>query len=486
MGRALSKALVCGIAGALAWLLCEPFYPKQVNQAGVLMDDRWAQVESVAVLILGALIGLAAGLFNGMERGGKRNIGFSIAIGVLFGTIGSSFGHLIAGGFFVSLAHVNTIVARTVAFTPWGLALGAGVGASQRSKRGMMSGALGGAIAGFVTGAMFDQVSLALSGLTTIGGNPGIHEIGAPGRAIMDTGLGLLVGLFTALVDLATRRAWLRLVLGRNEGKEWPIDNLQTLIGRDERAHVPLFGDPSIPALAAVIVKQGRQYILQDPGSPIGIGHNGVRVPQAILSSGDTIQIGSLNFQFMMRAGGASQGEGRAKAIPVGGAPMQAGAQAPAPQPFVPQQAPMPGTYAPPANQTAAYQAPTGANQTMAYPGQAPVANQTMAYQPPVVQQPVAAPMTGSALVVMTGPMTGQRIPVGGPIDIGRESPGVTLSYDAQASRRHANVAPGPGGLQVTDLGSTNGTYVNGQRIQSATVRQGDVVTVGSTQFRVE
>jgi pSer/pThr/pTyr-binding forkhead associated (FHA) protein len=38
----------------------------------------------------------------------------------------------------------------------------------------------------------------------------------------------------------------------------------------------------------------------------------------------------------------------------------------------------------------------------------------------------------------------------------------------------------------LADLGSTNGTYVNGQRVLSATLKPGDLVRIGATTFRVE
>ena len=104
--------------------------------------------------------------------------------------------------------------------------------------------------------------------------------------------------------------------------------------------------------------------------------------------------------------------------------------------------------------------------------------NPTVAYTP--------QPMGGIGLIAMDGPLSGQRFGVAGPMDVGREASGIPMSFDTMASRRHANVAPQPGGLVVTDLGSTNGTYVNGQRIHSQTVRPGDLVKIGATTFRVE
>jgi len=56
---------------------------------------------------------------------------------------------------------------------------------------------------------------------------------------------------------------------------------------------------------------------------------------------------------------------------------------------------------------------------------------------------------------------------------------------DDGLSRRHARVLPTAEGLQVEDLGSTNGTTVNGQRIQRALARPGDEVAFDALRFRV-
>lgn len=57
---------------------------------------------------------------------------------------------------------------------------------------------------------------------------------------------------------------------------------------------------------------------------------------------------------------------------------------------------------------------------------------------------------------------------------------------DPNASRRHAVLLWDRGRLYLRDLGSTNGTYVNGRVVTSASVRFGDVISVGSTQITVE
>jgi ABC-type multidrug transport system fused ATPase/permease subunit len=69
------------------------------------------------------------------------------------------------------------------------------------------------------------------------------------------------------------------------------------------------------------------------------------------------------------------------------------------------------------------------------------------------------------------------------PVEVGRECDGVVVS-DPEASRRHVRLTPGADGLTVADLGSLNGTTVNGIPLQrEATLAIGDVVQIGSTKL---
>lgn len=83
-------------------------------------------------------------------------------------------------------------------------------------------------------------------------------------------------------------------------------------------------------------------------------------------------------------------------------------------------------------------------------------------------------------------PMAGkERIPQPG-ATIGREGCDINLP-DPEASRRHAVVREVDGGLAIEDLGSTNGTLVNGQRIRGITpLKAGDLLQIGNTKLRVQ
>jgi pSer/pThr/pTyr-binding forkhead associated (FHA) protein len=58
---------------------------------------------------------------------------------------------------------------------------------------------------------------------------------------------------------------------------------------------------------------------------------------------------------------------------------------------------------------------------------------------------------------------------------------------DAEISRRHASLRPVEGGLEISDLQSSNGTFVNGSRINGGhRLAPGDVIRMGDTTFDVE
>jgi hypothetical protein len=66
---------------------------------------------------------------------------------------------------------------------------------------------------------------------------------------------------------------------------------------------------------------------------------------------------------------------------------------------------------------------------------------------------------------------------------IGRDPSCDLVVHDVKCSRRHAVLETGPDGVTVRDSGSANGVFVNGQRIERAVLRPGDVISVGEVQI---
>ena len=68
---------------------------------------------------------------------------------------------------------------------------------------------------------------------------------------------------------------------------------------------------------------------------------------------------------------------------------------------------------------------------------------------------------------------------------VGRAASSDAPVVDSTVSRRHAELVIAPGGAEVRDLGSSNGTFVNGERVDRAPLAAGDVVRFGKVAFRV-
>lgn len=90
-------------------------------------------------------------------------------------------------------------------------------------------------------------------------------------------------------------------------------------------------------------------------------------------------------------------------------------------------------------------------------------------------------------LIVMTGPLAGRSVPIGrGEIILGRDAGCRLQLASAQVSRRHASLRITPEGhARARDLGSTNGTFLNGNRLGEGEreVRPGDSLQVGPFTF---
>jgi len=107
----------------------------------------------------------------------------------------------------------------------------------------------------------------------------------------------------------------------------------------------------------------------------------------------------------------------------------------------------------------------------------------------PGVSAPMPQPSVGAAMaylvVIAAGDQEFARYPVVPGTVLGRYAGcPVDLSADALVSRRHARLDCQAGQWMITDLGSGNGTFVNGYPVTSHALRHGDEVRVGNTRMR--
>jgi transcriptional regulator with GAF, ATPase, and Fis domain len=99
-----------------------------------------------------------------------------------------------------------------------------------------------------------------------------------------------------------------------------------------------------------------------------------------------------------------------------------------------------------------------------------------------------SAEAPGFALRVRVGPDQGRTLALGGPLRVlvGQSAACELRLSDPHVSRRHLAVEPVGDRLRVVDLGSLNGTTVNGVRIESILAGPGDEITLGSTVLVVD
>lgn len=91
-----------------------------------------------------------------------------------------------------------------------------------------------------------------------------------------------------------------------------------------------------------------------------------------------------------------------------------------------------------------------------------------------------------TTLVVKTGPRAGQRVSVDREAVVGRRE-GDLVIEDLEVSRRHAVIRARDGIFEIEDLDSTNGTFVNGKRVDGPTpLSPGDAIRLGQTTLELE
>ncbi len=229
----------------------------------------------------------------------------------------------------------------------------------------------------------------------------------------------------------------------------------------------------------ATIAWNGRGWGLEDHGSTNGTYVHGARVQHTELVPGTPVHLGN-----------ATDGPRLNFSAAAAGAPQQAVPQQQAPA----YQAPAPAYQAPAQAQAApAYQAPAPQQQPQAqgWP-QHPQQQAAPAQQPqfPHQQGGGAAPAQGAASGYGgdRSPTTFHQIAVGRVMRIGRALDNELVVSDLQVSRHHAEFRSTGGRFEIHDLGSHNGTYVNGQALpKSGSVLLGpnDIVGVGHSTFRI-
>ncbi|AXK86365.1 FHA modulated ABC efflux pump with fused ATPase and integral membrane subunits [Nocardia farcinica] len=280
----------------------------------------------------------------------------------------------------------------------------------------------------------------------------------------------------------------------RHDGTERVFDSSQ-LVTLGRAPEVTLFVDsPLVSRVHATLTWQGSGWVLTDNGSTNGVFVDARRLTQPVSIDRPTqVRLGdAINGPLLhLLPAAPAQRPHPPQGSPPQGAPQQGTPQHHPPQRPSYQRPPTP-PYQPPHAAARPGAAASGPQQAAPPPTGAAPARPT---PPPASQQQPNVNMTTKADTSALPPLRARastaaiaradRLPPGG-LAIGRTTDNQIVVNDPLASRKHARLVAGREGLTIEDLGSANGTFVNGTRQQRAVLREGDVITIGNIDFVVQ
>ncbi|MFD3922991.1 FHA domain-containing protein [Streptomyces sp. NPDC058595] len=280
------------------------------------------------------------------------------------------------------------------------------------------------------------------------------------------------------------------LVLELN-GRTWTLDQSRSYtLGRDPQGDL-VIDDARVSWRHATISWGGRGWVIEDHGSTNGTYVQGQRIHQMEIGPGTAVHLGNATDGPRLNLSGVAAGAHNPQGVPQQAHAPQA--QAPQVQHAQPQAQGGPG-WAPqqqPPQQQGWQQPPPQHQQQHPQHG----------YVPPQHGGPggpsaggQGGPGSGGAAGAPPvygdrSPTTFHQVALGRVMRIGRALENELVVSDLQVSRLHAEFTSTPDGrFQIRDLGSHNGTYVNGQPIPksgTALIGPNDIVGVGHSTFRL-
>ncbi len=470
MFKRVSLSVILGLVGGIATFIIQELLVDNKAILGGLMT-AFRNTMAQALIIGGVMcffLGLAERLGRNDTRGALRQAGVAALLGLPGGVISYNISNVIYS--FISKLLGNPVVYGQAGFGGYALDivpraigwmfLGAGLGLTASipagSARRSWHATVGGAIGGIVAGISFSLLSATVGSIFAgLSGKPNeAVEVGVFGRAVGFTVIGGAVGLLMSLMKEMLKSAWIEVILARNESQEFLIDKTRNMIGRSETADVPLYGDPAIaPSQAAILWADGA-FVLQNLNAQTIVSVNN-GAPGG-LKHGDVIRIGSYTLRFCEKKGRVpsavldkAKTAQKVLADPSGACPFCG---------KIPD-------------------AKTGQCQCSG----------TIAPQPmPPAPAPTANAGAAAEIRIVNGALSGQVLRLQQALAIGRDaSCQLQLTEDTLVSRRHARLEPRNAAWVVIDEGSSNGTFVNGSRVQESAIKPGDILTIGHTTLQV-
>lgn len=261
------------------------------------------------------------------------------------------------------------------------------------------------------------------------------------------------------------------------DGREYTVDGPSLVIGREANCDV-VVPQKRVSRRHAEIIATPKGYVITDMSSN-GTFVNGQRIEgQHLLARADVVRVGDHEFRFYADT---AQAAPEPPSAPVG-AEYRLGDTlhgVPAAPPPAPPEAPKPRPPSPTVPSKPSAQPPPAAPKAPIPPPAAPQSE-----EPP--QRPAGGILAN--LIVRKGQLKGHRFPIRVPVvNVGRAEYNDIVVPDASVSSAHAKIQLREGIWILTDLDSTNGTFIDGERISGeAPVAPGVVIRFGEVSLAFE
>jgi hypothetical protein len=301
--------------------------------------------------------------------------------------------------------------------------------------------ALFGALLGVAPGMVMKAVDRAARGFLggLVGGFGGgiiflcvasLFQQAVYGRMVAIPLLGACLGCCYGLAETLMRRAWVTVLSGRNEGYQLALGSRPISIGSSPRADLQLVANPPLAGIVARIVPTPNGFRLERGELPREMCLiNQTVADEQILRDGDMLRLGGVRLLFSQKDGQSVK--------------------------------------------DSATKVPSGPPSTV------PTSR--------ALNNPPPAPATAGRRVLegLSGPVSGRQFALKSDrITIGRDDDNDIVVEDLSVSLKHAEIVK-KGKLSVVfDRGSSNGTFVQGRRIQENALKDGFLVDIGQIKFR--
>ena len=238
----------------------------------------WA---GVIALLIGLSLGLGEGIFYGSKLNAIKYAAIGAGVSLVIGTIS---GYL-AQWMYASMLGDNpsklaAAAIRALGWSIMGIGIGLSVGLIKPELKRIISCTIGGFAGAFIGGFLFNYVCDIIP-----------NDLAARGIAIVI--MGVLIGVGVGLLEQFAKSAWLKVIRGEFEGKEYLVFPGTTSIGNNSKNTIVLFKDKLVAPHHCDIVMEGSKYVAVDCGTPMGTVINGIRVNRHVLRRGDSIAIGN-------------------------------------------------------------------------------------------------------------------------------------------------------------------------------------------------